>query len=101
MLTTLTHPSRIPQKRPTWNRRFRSYTEKIQTGMLSAICEVLAELYQIRERKGNLSFGERRVYEKAHRILSTEIGLVKDLDAPAAESYVDGLLEKGVQQLSA
>lgn len=103
VLSTLTDPHPIAKKPPTWNRRFRKYTEKIQTGQPRAICEVLAELHQIRLKKRNkksrLSFGERRMYDKAHSILAAEVGLVKDLDEEAAKALIDKLLHEGTDNL--
>ena len=104
VLSTLTDPHPIPKKSPTWNRRFRKYTEKIQTGQARAICEVLAELHQIRvkkqKKKSRLSFGERRMYDKAHSILAAEVGLVRGLDEADAAELIDTLLSEGAEKLS-
>lgn len=105
VLDMLLKPHPISDKQATWNRRFREYTEKLQSGQLVPMCEVLAELHQIRvkkhQKKGNLSFGERRMYDKVHGLLSAEVALVKEMDESSAGELIDQLLETGTGQLRA
>ena len=42
----------------TWNRRYRDYMEKVKTGSLTEIADVLRSLYLLKSQK-NLSFGEK------------------------------------------
>lgn len=101
MLETLRHPTPIPGKRATWNRRFRSYTEKIQSGLPSATCEVLAELHQIRLKKGSLSFGERRMYDKVWSFLVAELAIVEKMTEESAAAQLEKVLEDGAEALKA
>lgn len=56
----------------TWNRRYRAYVEKIKTGSIFEIAEVLRDLNLIKVDK-NLSFGERKMLDTARRLLTQEL----------------------------
>lgn len=56
----------------TWNRRYRAYIEKIKTGSIFEIAEVLRDLNLIKNDK-NLSFGERKMLDTARRLLIQEL----------------------------
>jgi CarD family transcriptional regulator len=101
MLDLLSNPTPIPKKRATWNRRFRTYTEKIQSGQPTATCEVLAELHQIRLKKGSLSFGERRMYDKVWSFLVAELSIVREVDEAVAAALLEKVLEDGTEKIQA
>jgi len=61
---------------PSWSRRQREYNEKIKSGDLMEVAEVLRELYQIKEDK-ELSYGEKKVLELARKLLVTEIAMAE------------------------
>ncbi|MCB0407095.1 MAG: CarD family transcriptional regulator, partial [Bdellovibrionales bacterium] len=48
----------------TWNRRYREYMEKIKTGSVYEIAEVLRDLFVLKVEK-ELSFGERKMLDTA------------------------------------
>jgi len=52
----------------TWNRRYREYMEKIKTGSVFEIAEVLRDLYLLKGDK-DLSFGERKMLDTARSLL--------------------------------
>lgn len=58
----------------TWNRRYREYMEKIKTGSVYEIAEVLRDLFVLKVDK-ELSFGERTMLEKARKLLLSELSL--------------------------
>jgi CarD family transcriptional regulator len=58
----------------TWNRRYREYMEKIKTGSIYEIAEVLRDLYWIKTEK-ELSFGEKNMLENARKLLIKELSL--------------------------
>ncbi len=60
----------------TWNRRYREYMEKINTGSIFEIAEVLRDLYMLKSEK-ELSFGERKILDTARNLLVTEIAIAK------------------------
>lgn len=60
----------------SWSRRQREYNEKIKSGDLFEVAEVLRELYQIKENK-ELSYGEKKVLDLARKLLVKEIALAE------------------------
>lgn len=60
----------------TWNRRYREYMEKIKTGSVYEIAEVLRDLFLLRVDK-ELSFGERKMLDTARSLLLKELSLAK------------------------
>lgn len=58
----------------TWNRRYREYMEKIKTGSVYEIAEVLRDLFLLRVDK-ELSFGERKMLDTARSLLLKELSL--------------------------
>ncbi len=60
----------------TWNRRYREYMEKINTGSIFEIAEVLRDLSMLKSEK-ELSFGERKILDTAKNLLVTEIAIAK------------------------
>jgi CarD family transcriptional regulator len=60
----------------SWSRRQREYNEKIKSGDLREVAEVLRELYIIRGEK-ELSYGEKKVLELARKLLVKEVALAE------------------------
>ncbi len=58
----------------SWSRRQREYQDKLKSGDLHEVAEVLRELYLISDNK-DLSYGEKKVLEQARRLLVTEVAL--------------------------
>ena len=71
----------------TWNRRNREYTEKIKTGSVFEIAEVLRNLCLLRHCK-DLSFGERKMLDHAKHLLVKEISLARQTDEAAIEQEI-------------
>ena len=69
----------------TWNRRYREYMEKIKTGSVFEIAEVLRDLYLLKSDK-DLSFGERKMLDTARSLLIKELSLAKNCDEEAIET---------------
>lgn len=76
-----------------WNRRFKYNREKIKTGDVFELAEVVRNL-AIREMEKGLSTGEKQMYTRAKKILSSEFMYALDMDEDGAEGYLDGLLEE-------
>jgi CarD family transcriptional regulator len=68
----------------TWNRRYREYMDKIKTGSVFEIAEVLRDLYLLRSDK-DLSFGERKMLDTARSLLIKELAIAKDCDEQDVE----------------
>ena len=56
----------------TWNRRFREFNDKLRTGSVGDIAEVLRDLCSLRGDK-DLSYGEKKMMDKALAMLVSEI----------------------------
>jgi len=69
----------VPQDKQTWNRRFRQYTMQLHTGDPLEVSKVLRDLSLLRKSKP-LSFGERKMYDKAHTLLVQELAAARDTD---------------------
>jgi CarD family transcriptional regulator len=63
----------------TWNRRFRKYVEKIKSGSLFDVAEVLRDLSLARTEKP-LSCREREMLEMARRLLVKELSIAENSD---------------------
>ncbi len=61
----------------TWNRRYRGFMDKIKTGSIYDVAEVLRDLYRLRTDK-QLSFGERRMLENARSLIVKEIAIARN-----------------------
>lgn len=69
-----------------WNRRFREYSDRLRSGNIAVVSEVLRELLLISRNK-ELSFGERRLLEQAMNLVCGEL-------AEVLETSLDGLREE-------
>jgi CarD family transcriptional regulator len=58
-----------------WNRRHRHYLDKLKTGAIFDVCDVIRELMTMRGNK-ELSFGERKLLDTARSLLIKEISMV-------------------------
>ncbi|OEU79854.1 MAG: CarD family transcriptional regulator [Desulfobacterales bacterium S5133MH4] len=77
----------IPVDNQTWNRRYRDYMEKIKTGSVYEVAEVLRDLYLMRVEK-ELSFGERKMLDTAETLLLKELSIAKKTDEDAIMSDI-------------
>ena len=76
-----------------WNRRFKYNREKIKTGDIFELAEVVRNL-AIREWEKGLSTGEKQMYTRAKKILASEFMYALEKDEDGAEAYLDELLEE-------
>jgi CarD family transcriptional regulator, regulator of rRNA transcription len=76
-----------------WNRRFKHNREKIKTGDVFELAEVVRNL-AIREWEKGLSTGEKQMYTRAKKILASEFMYALGKDEDGAEAYLDELLEE-------
>src|SRR6186997_2820470 len=60
----------------TWNRRYRGFMDKIKTGSVFDVAEVMRDLYRLKAEK-SLSFGERRMLETARSLIVNEIAVAR------------------------
>jgi CarD family transcriptional regulator len=76
--------------RQTWNRRYREYMDKIRTGSVFEVAEVLRELSLLRGRK-DLSFSERKMLETARSLLVQELALARRTKESRIERELDAI----------
>lgn len=70
---------RISLDTQTWNRRYREYMDKINTGSIFSIAEVLRDL-QVLKMEKDLSFGERKILDTAENLLVKELAVARDVE---------------------
>jgi CarD family transcriptional regulator len=70
-----------------WNRRFKYNREKIKTGDIYELAEVVRNL-AIREFEKGLSTGEKQMYTRARRILASELMYALAMDEEEAEEHL-------------
>ncbi|MEL6198394.1 MAG: CarD family transcriptional regulator [Pseudomonadota bacterium] len=83
---------RAKVKRAMWSRRAQEYEQKINSGDLISIAEVVRDLYRA-EDQPEQSYSERQLYEAALERLTRELAAVEELDESAATRKVDAVLE--------
>jgi len=74
-----------------WNHRYRTNLEKIRSGDIFELAEVVRSLSQ-RDREKGLSTGERKMLENARQILLSEIALARGLEVEQANRFLDQVL---------
>ncbi|HEX3392300.1 MAG TPA: CarD family transcriptional regulator [Solirubrobacteraceae bacterium] len=74
-----------------WNRRFKHNRDKIKTGDIYELAEVVRNL-ALRESEKGLSTGEKQMFTRAKKILASELMYALDKDEDEAEGYLDELL---------
>jgi len=76
-----------------WNRRFKHNRDKIKTGDIYELSEVVRNL-ALREHEKGLSSGEKQMYTRAKKILASELMYALDKTESEAEAYLDELLSR-------
>ncbi len=77
---------------PNWNRRYRRYVEKIQSGSLQEVAQVLRDLHLTRAAK-QLSYGEKGVYETATQLLVQELSVAQGRPADEVNAQIEAILD--------
>ena len=75
-----------------WNRRYREHLEKIKSGDIFEVAEVVRNL-MLREREKGLSTGERKMLESAKQILISELILVKGVEQSEIVNMLEDIFE--------
>jgi CarD family transcriptional regulator len=74
-----------------WNRRFKHNRDKMKTGDILELAEVVRNL-SLRDVEKGLSTGEKQMFVKAKKILASELMYAKDMDEEEAAEWLDGVL---------
>lgn len=88
-LETLKGKARV--KRAMWSRRAQEYEQKINSGDLMAIAEVVRDLHRNDDQREQ-SYSERQLYEAALDRLTREVAAVAGMDEGSAQKRVDEVL---------
>lgn len=80
------------QMSSNWNKRYRQNMEKIRSGDIYEVAEVVRNL-MLRDREKGLSTAERKMLTNARQILISEIVLSKDADEEEVTALIDGIIE--------
>jgi CarD family transcriptional regulator len=80
-----------------WKDRYRANLERIKTGDLDEIVDVLLCLAEVAARK-TLSFRERKMYDHARQLLVNEVAEVDRRDVVKVEKQVEDALGHVVKQ---
>ena len=79
---------RVAVENQTWNRRYKEYAEKIRTGSVFEIAEVLKDLNLLKSQK-TLSFGERKMLDTAKNLLIKELAIATDSEEESIKEKLD------------
>ena len=74
-----------------WSRRYKANLEKLQSGDVIKVAEVVRDLWR-REQDRGLSTGEKRMLSKARQILVSELALAEEKEESEAEAQLDEVL---------
>jgi CarD family transcriptional regulator len=76
----------------TWNRRFRAFMDKIKTGSVYDVAEVLRDLSRLKTQK-SLSFGEKQMLEKARSLIVKEIAVARRRSEDKVRAEIEAIFE--------
>jgi CarD family transcriptional regulator len=81
----------VSQMPKNWNRRFKHNRDKIKTGDVFELAEVVRNL-AIRESDKGLSTGEKQMYTRAKKILASELMYALDMEEGDAEEHLESCI---------
>ena len=79
-----------------WNRRFKHNRDKMKTGDIYELAEVVRNL-ALRDGEKGLSTGEKQMYVKAKKILASELMYAKNMSEDDALEWLETTLTEGVK----
>jgi CarD family transcriptional regulator len=80
-----------------WNRRFKHNRDKMKTGDIFELAEVVCNL-ALRDGEKGLSTGEKQMYVKAKKILASELMYAKNMTEDEAMEWLEGVLTGSVKE---
>jgi CarD family transcriptional regulator len=80
-----------------WKGRYKQNVEKMKTGRITEVAEVLKNLRFVSQRK-SLSFREKKMYERAKSFIVSEVAHVKGLTERDAEQQVERALTSSIER---
>ena len=79
------------QNTTNWSRRFKANVEKLRSGDIYQVADVVRSLHQ-RDKEKGLAAGEKRMLTKARQILVSELTFSKNCEQEEAEQLLDEVL---------
>lgn len=76
-----------------WNRRYRANLDKMKSGDIYEIADVVRNL-MLRDQEKGLSTGERKMLDNAKQILLSEMVLAKNLTQEEAVAMLDNIVQE-------
>ena len=77
-----------------WNRRFKHNRDKMKTGDILELAEVVRNL-ALRDHEKGLSTGEKQMFVKAKKILASELMYAKSMDEEECAEWLEEVLAEG------
>ena len=74
-----------------WSRRYKHNRDKLKTGDIFEVAEVVRNL-SVRHADKGLSTGEKQMFSKAKKILASELMYARNLSEDDANLFLDGIL---------
>jgi CarD family transcriptional regulator len=74
-----------------WSRRFKNHVEKLKSGDIYQVAEVVRNL-SLRDKDKGLSAGEKRMLARARQILTSELTFALNVNEEEAEKKLDEAL---------
>jgi CarD family transcriptional regulator len=74
-----------------WNRRFKHNRDKMKTGDVLELAEVVRNL-ALRDHEKGLSTGEKQMFVKAKKILASELMYAKTMDEEECAEWLEEVL---------
>ena len=78
-----------------WKGRYKQNVEKMKTGRITEVAEVLRNLKFVSQRK-SLSFREKKMFERAKHFIVSEVAHVKAIHEPEAVRLVEEALDSSL-----
>ena len=74
-----------------WSRRYKNHSEKLRSGDVYQVAEVVRNL-SVRDKDKGLSAGEKRMLSRARQILVSELTFALNVDEETAEARLSEAL---------
>ncbi len=80
-----------------WKGRYKDHSEKMRTGSIFQVAEVLKNLVYLSYRK-SLSFREKRMLDRAKQLIITEVATVRGMNEKSVEDQIDRALSEAYER---
>ena len=81
----------LPNNESSWNKRYKELVDKLKTGSIYDVAEVLKSLVFLQEEK-ELSFGERKLLDTARRLLVKELSIAQACSEEEIDNQIRQIL---------